>query len=218
MGLFSNKQATNLSERERLEAKYAAARGNLLLVIAMTLINIVLLMVNADSYFLFSAFIPYYLVMFGMMMCGKFPMEYYLEAGIEPEDIIFYDDSFLVTMGIMAAIILILYFLFWLLSKNNNIGWLIAALVFFAVDTFALLLIGGFSVDMILDYLLHAWVLYYLISGVVAHYKLRKLHDCGFFFESVGAAAPGAPEAPIDPAVDQQGAPSVNKTYDITWH
>ena len=45
-----------------LESKYNKSIANLLLVVIFTVINIVLLVLNANSYFLFSAFIPYFAV------------------------------------------------------------------------------------------------------------------------------------------------------------
>ena len=69
--------------REDYEQKYNSSRGQLLFVLAMTVINIVLLVSKSDLYFLFSAFIPYFLVDLGMYMCGMYPSEYYLEDGFD---------------------------------------------------------------------------------------------------------------------------------------
>ena len=63
-----NKQ--NTSERYNLENKYNTTRYNLLLVIGFTLVNIILLVTNSDRYFLFSAYIPYTVANFGMVMCS----------------------------------------------------------------------------------------------------------------------------------------------------
>ena len=67
----------NLSKRQRLEQKYNSARINLALVVAFTLVNLVLLAVNADTYFLFSAYVPYLITSVGMLICGKYPAEFY---------------------------------------------------------------------------------------------------------------------------------------------
>ena len=77
----------NLSKRQRLEQKYNSARMNLALVVAFTLVNLVLLAVNADTYFLFSAYVPYLITSVGMLICGKYPPEYYEEIG----DMVFFD-------------------------------------------------------------------------------------------------------------------------------
>ena len=80
MAFFNNNpKPTNLSPRQALEVKYNSARGNMLLVVVFTLINIVLLMTNANSYFLFSAFVPYMLISEAWFYTGRYPQEAYGE-------------------------------------------------------------------------------------------------------------------------------------------
>ena len=87
---FGQKQsATPMSPRAALEAKYHASRGNLLLVVVFTLINLVLLLTNSYTYFLFSASLPYVIVDFGMFYCGKYPAELYADI----PDMVFLDPS-----------------------------------------------------------------------------------------------------------------------------
>ena len=116
-----------LSDRQTLEAKNKNARGNLLLVVVFTVINIFLLVTESSTYFLFSAFIPYLLVDLGMWYGGMYSPEYYGEyypgAGYS-------DMPILVVFMVIAAIILLLYLVSWIFSKKNRIGWLIFALVF----------------------------------------------------------------------------------------
>ena len=171
INFFGGKQtAQTVSPRQVLESRYSAARANLLLVVAFTLVNTVLTLVGSDLYFLFSATIPYYLVLQGMFLCGKMPAEIYEDMMFE-----FFDPSLLVILSVIAAVILLLYFLAWLFSGKHRVGWMIFALVLFVLDTASLLLIYGLSPNMILDILFHAWVLYYLVAGVMAHFKLKKL-------------------------------------------
>ncbi len=194
--LNKNNQAP-LSPRAVQMNRLATARGNLLLVVLFTLINVVLGVAGAGTYFLFSAFIPYFLVMFGMIMCGKVPIEW-PDSELLPMPQL--DTSFLVIMVSIAAVILLVYFLLWLLSKRYTMGCLIAALVLFALDTLAFLFLGGISADSIIDLLFHAWVLYYLIVGIVAVCKLKKLPP----EDTVVLTAEGTDEAgdaSADPAV-----------------
>lgn len=170
---FKNQQsAKTMSERDLLEAKYKSSRGNLLIVVLLTVVNMVMLLANAGSYFLFSAFIPYYMTLIGMDLCGKMPAEYYGEYYGQFE---FWDQSFLISMIVIAVFILLLYLLSWFLSKNHKVGWLIFSLVFFSVDTLCMILLLENPAGSILDILLHVLVIYYLISGIRAHYKLMKL-------------------------------------------
>lgn len=171
--IFKNQQTNQtLSPREILESKYKSSRLNLLIVVALTAVNMVMLLTNSDRYFLFSAFIPYMTTFFGMMMCGKFPAEFY---GEDYASAVFLDQSFFISMIVIAVFILVLYLLSWLLSKKHKVGWLVFALVLFSVDTLCLLFMGGNLSENIVDILFHAFVIYELSSGIRAHSKLKKL-------------------------------------------
>ena len=172
--LFGKGNTQQLSQREILVNKYQSARHNILLVVAFTLINIILLVTNSNSYFLFSASIPYFIVDLGMLLCGKYPQEYYVGelAGIGT-----LNDTFFVVTLVVAAVIVLLYLLSWIFCKKPRVGWMIFALVFFAIDTIGMLYLMGISTDAILDIVFHGWVIVSLISGVTAYFKLKKLPE-----------------------------------------
>lgn len=147
------------------------SRLNLLLLVAFTLVNIVFVITKSDLYFLFSATVPYFLAVYGLFWTGHLPDEV-----PEGQKIEFLPDSFLVVMLVIAAAILLLYLLFFFLSKKH-FGFLIAALAFFAIDCAYMiytLFSAGFEASNLIDLAFHGWVLYYLISGVIAGVKLRK--------------------------------------------
>lgn len=160
------------SSRQVLESKFASARHNILLIVVFTAINIFLLVTNSNTYFLFSAYIPYILVDFGMLFCGMYPSEFYTGefGGME-----FLDKSFFaITLGV-AVVILVLYLLSWILSKKDRVGWMIFALVFFSIDTVLMFLLNGIAMESIIDVVFHGWVIYSLASGVHAYYKGKKI-------------------------------------------
>jgi hypothetical protein len=173
MGLFNknqNQQAQPFSQRQQLERRYASARMNLLWVVLFTAINIVLLVSNSYTYFLFSAFIPYAIVDYGMIVCGKYPADFYGDLSQYQ----FFDSTVLVVLIAVAAVICVLYLLCWIFSKKRRVAWLIVGLVFFALDT-VFMLLGGISADRILDIVFHGWVIISLTGGIIAHSKLKKL-------------------------------------------
>ena len=173
MGLFNknqNQQAQPFSQRQQLERRYASARMNLLWVVLFTAINIVLLVSNSYTYFLFSAFIPYAIVDYGMIVCGKYPADFYGDLSQYQ----FFDTTVLVVLIAVAAVICVLYLLCWIFSKKRRVAWLIIGLVFFALDT-VFMLLGGISADRILDIVFHGWVIISLTGGIIAHSKLKKL-------------------------------------------
>lgn len=171
--LLNNQNCTVPSKRATLEGTYNTSVHNLLLVIAFSVINIVLLVANASTYFLFSAFIPYFITDCGMFFSGSYPAEYYYDMG----DFVFSNKSFLTVTVVIAAIILLLYFLCWFFAKKQKVGWLIAAAVLFGVDTLAMFALNGFSIDSILDVVFHIWVIWSLINGIITYYKLKKLPE-----------------------------------------
>ena len=166
---FNQKQ---LPPRALYEQNYKISRMNLLIVTAITAINLILLITNSNSYFLFSAFIPYFIAGTGMMLCGHFPEDYYTDdlAGMN-----FLDDSFFVITLLIAIVLTLLYLLAWVMSSKNRVGWLIFALVLFGLDTLGMFLINGLALADILDVLFHGWVIYYLIMGIMAHKNLKNL-------------------------------------------
>jgi hypothetical protein len=153
-----------------LRQKYATARIDLIFLIALTVLNIVMVFVSPDRYFLFSASLPYSLVLEGAVLCGLLPPEYYEGLGIYE----YVDISYMITVSVIAAIVIIAYIVFWIFSKKK-VGFLIAAACLFAADTVYMLWYFGISGSSLFDILLHGLVLYYFINGIIAHYKMKKI-------------------------------------------
>ena len=162
----------NLPQRRLLEERYNKSRHNLLLVLIFTAINIVLLVTNANSYFLFSAYVPYMLVDLGMDLCGMYPAEYY---GAEYSEYVFLNPSFFAICLGIALVILAMYLLSWIFSKKARVGWLIFSVVFFAIDFIILLLIVEIDSSIMMDVVFHIWVIVSLMMGIISHFKLKKL-------------------------------------------
>ncbi|MBQ7331327.1 MAG: hypothetical protein IJW94_06015 [Oscillospiraceae bacterium] len=174
MNLFNNKNSSGveISQKQLLQNKYTNAANNILWVVVLTVINIVLLVTNSNTYFLFSAFIPFFLVDIGMYLCGMYPSEVYGEDFAAME---FLPQSFFTITLCFAAVILILYVISWVFSKKQKCGWMILALVFFSVDTLVMFVLNGIVIESIIDYAIHAWVIVSLINGLVSYSKLKKL-------------------------------------------
>lgn len=129
---------------------YNSARINLLVMIALTVINIIMLMTDSSYSFPFSATAP--------IVSASVGYTYAFMTGLNTA----------IYIGIaIAAVIVILYLLCFIFSKKSR-AWMIVALVFFSIDTAIIILwsIAGFVVSDIIDIAFHAWVMYYLIIGV----------------------------------------------------
>lgn len=182
MSLFNKNADPNAAKPVKTpETTYAAARSNLLLVVAFTAVNLVLTLINADLYFLFSATVPQFILGIGY--------------------------AFETTTAIaVAAVIAFLgagvYLLCWWLSKKHR-GWMVVALILFALDTLAALAMVAMDTGMLLDLVFHVWVLFYLISGVSAMVKMKKQAE--------------QPEMPVyaegDPVYPAEFAPPAEPVY-----
>lgn len=181
--------ANPLAPRVMLESKYKTARYNLLLAVAFTVINIILALTASDTYLLFSAFVPYFMVYMGMVLCGKFPPEFY--EALELELVEAWDSSLLIIMIVLAIMILAMYVLCFVMSGKYRSGWFTVALVLFIIDTVLLLVLNGIS-GSIVDILFHAWVIYYLIVGISSVKKLKAL----------------PPDEPAEPVAQSEGEES----------
>lgn len=169
---------SQISEKLRLQSKYNAARANILLAAILSIINVILLAANADIYFPFSATFPYSLISGARLLCGMYPEEFYIEYAEYTGEPVMTEflPPVIFTITLVIAILLIAVFsLCWLLSKKRT-GWMIAALVLFVLDTLYLLSMG-ISIDILIDIIFHAWVLYSLIAGVAAAFKLKSIPD-----------------------------------------
>jgi len=131
---------------------FNTARSNLLLVVAFSAINVILRLVSADTYFLFSASAP--LALLDIAVIIDIP-------------------AVTAVAAVLAFVVIGLYLLCWALSKKHR-GWLVVALVLFVLDTLVLLALYD-VVAMIIDLLIHVWVLYYLITGTVAVSKMKNM-------------------------------------------
>jgi hypothetical protein len=158
-----NNKGIDKNSREYLEKKVASARHSLLLVLIFTVINLVMLLVDSNSYFLFSASVPYYLTAFGLGM----------DMGMGTSGI----GVFTTTALVISVVILVMYLVCWLLTKKRP-AWYVVAAVLFALDTVVLVLVAlGFDAiaDSVMDFVFHAWVIIELFQAVSANKKLKNL-------------------------------------------
>lgn len=135
-------------------------RHTLIVVMIITLVNMLLVLVEAPIYFLFSASVPYYLTIFGYAM----DLELSGGAGI-----------FTIIAVVVSMAILAVYLLCWINGKKK-ISWLTTALVLFSVDTLCLAILAILAEDAscIMDLTFHALVLAYLGYALSADKKLKE--------------------------------------------
>ena len=158
MGFASKSSGTSIAERQGqlnpATRKFELARGNLLIAIILTVVNIAFYLLQTDTYFLFSIAYPYYM----------------------------FDTEFIVD-AVLPLAVLALYVLCYLLSKKRP-GFMIVALILFIIDCLFLVGYSFYAVeatggaitlgDFIIDYLTHIWVLVYLIIGVCNCKRYRE--------------------------------------------
>lgn len=149
-----------MSLREETQMKYNRSRANLLLVAIVSIINLFSLAFS-QSYFLFSARLPALFVE--------------LALPISEEEVVEFS-NFIVPI-IIGVILTVPYLLCFFFSKKH-IGWIIPALVFFSIDCLYIIFLALFDFTaVIIDIFFHAWVMFYLITGVIHGFKLKKLPE-----------------------------------------
>ena len=157
--------------------RFNRARTNLLAVVILTLANLVLIALDVNIGFPFSAVVPQVILIWTM------------------------DISMPVAMAV-AVIFVSFYLLFYFLSKRWRV-FILVAFIFFALDTLYLLdlmLTFGFT-DFLLEIAFHAWIHFYLITGTVAWAKLRKVSR-DEFTELMSAVKEEADKEELDSALD----------------
>ncbi len=157
------------------ESKLNNARLAILLIVVFSIVNIFAI-AFAEMYFLFSAYLPQVFISIGIY------------SGSE---------ELFLGMVILSLIYVFPYLLCWIFSKKR-VGWMIAALVLFSIDSVFFFIdlplyleAGDFS--FIMDLVMRIYALGCLIMGVV--YGLKKGKE-----DAAAEAAPplGADEMPLD--------------------
>lgn len=155
-------QNEDKSSREYQEQLLGRSRGFFLTIIIFTVINLVLLVLNQGTYFLFSASIPYYLTGISLVMDGG-------AVG----------QNAAVALGV-SAVLLGFYLLCWLLSARKPV-WLTIGICIFAVDTAALIYVClkllESPLDGLFDLLIHALLIWEMSKGVTAAKNLKDMPE-----------------------------------------
>ncbi len=162
-----------ITERQKLERRYKGALSSLLLIAAFSGVNLLLLLINSDTYFLFSAYIPYLLGDYAMFFCGRYPAEVYADV----PDIEFFGTEIFAVFVAAAVVFVLFYLLCFLFARKKKAVWLIFALTLFVIDTLVMFIVVGFYIDMIMDIIFHVWAIVSLALGISAYLKLKKLPE-----------------------------------------
>lgn len=150
--------------------RYDLARRALLLMVLLTVANIVWLMFDLDASSVCSAVLPILITRAGVML-------YVLDLPLYA----------VILCGVAVALLLAAYVTCWGLSQKRG-GWLLAAMILFGVDLLGMLymVISSFviavaeklSTDllvMIVWVVFEFAVMFFLVRGVIAKHKLRKI-------------------------------------------
>lgn len=188
----NNPAAIPTTPRQVTEAKYKRSRANLLLVIIASVINLFTLALN-NSYFLFSLSLPSIPLEVIMM---DFPEATFAE---------------LLIPIVIGFVLTLPYLICWIFSKKRP-GWMVVALVFFLIDCFLLITLYDLT-SVIFDILFHAWIMFYLITGVRNGFKLKKMPEDEPLpsFQEIASE-----EAPVEaPVLTEEEAVEIDAQTDV---
>ena len=159
-------------ERKRYERIYGISRHGILIIVLFTLMNLIIKLRTYGDCFIFSAYIPYVLLEYGMLYSGVYP------EGFDPGGLTRmakYDTSFFSIMMVVAVVIVVIYMYCWKYSKKNRSGFMITALLMFSVDTLSYFMSNGVSFDGITEIIFRTVILIGLIAGVIAYFRIKEL-------------------------------------------
>jgi len=148
-----------MTQKQRYIRQIISGRSNLMMMMALTGINIILYALKTSISFPFSAFLPELSLLLGVLNYG--------ETG----------SILILLLGTGGFVILAGIYIMCYIKTKTNTNWFKTALVLFAVDTIAYLYFMAPLMDIttIIDLLFHVWLLYYLVMAVDAGSKLKKL-------------------------------------------
>ena len=151
------------SERERCEIKFTSGRINLFVFIIITVVNIAAFIVNQSVLLPFSAAVPYYAVAYG-----------YLPGYIS------------VTTGWMVAMMYFLVAIVCWIRAKDDWRWLLGGFALVTFDTIAFfwLLSQSLTISVWPDIIFHAWMMYYLSTGVRHGRKLECIPGTEFIADT----------------------------------
>ncbi len=171
--LSGNTEPVVITERMKLERRYKSSLTSLVLIAAFSGVNLLLLLINSDKYFLFSAYIPYLLGDYAMFFGGRYPEEYYADV----PDMEFFGSGIFAMFVAVAVLFVLFYLLCYVFAKKKKAVWLVFALALFVIDTGIMFIVVGFDAGMIIDVIFHVWAIASLALGVSAFVKLKKLPE-----------------------------------------
>lgn len=156
----------NKKSPEYLLSKAKSGRHSLLLIVIFTIINLVMILVDSGTYFLFSASVPYYVTLLLKAIENGFSDGAWVNGPATIGALVF------------SFVVLTVYFLCWLLSDKHR-GWLTAALVLFIIDTIAMMVFTQLLYDNpmsnIIDLVFHVWAITELFQATRARRKLQNM-------------------------------------------
>lgn len=153
------------SYRANLQQQLSIARRTLLGVVVMTIVNLVLLLTNGNTYLVFSASVPYYLAFLGKVIDNSFSS-------------MVTNGTYTATGLVMGLVILSVYLLPWFLSKRYG-NWLYLASGLLCLDLLALTAVSALLFESItgtaVDILVHIVAIVQIGKGAKASQKLKNL-------------------------------------------
>lgn len=155
-----NNNVAQMTPFENAYLKYKGAIGNLLIVLAFTAINVIMCAAGSNTYFLFSASVPYFVASVGQAL--------YLKTGVS---------SYIWIFAVVAVSLLIPYLICWIFAKKHY-GFMIAAFVYFIIDSllFVWMVLSADSIaSSVFDLVFHVYVIVCLVNGVKYGATLKKL-------------------------------------------
>lgn len=184
----------NAKRQATPQTKYATlGRSSLITIVIFSIINMISLPLT-NSYYLFSAYFPFY--------CSAIGTEFYLNDG---------SVAMLLLFSAVGLLLLVPYILCYAFAPRH-VGWMIGATIIFCIETLfavgdALLMLSSGSGSMIADCFIHIAVSVMLIIASVCGVRRSR---AGLPLTTLTDAELPAPFAPIAEVAPQAEAPAAD--------
>lgn len=159
-----NLQVPNTVKKNQYLNRWRGGAWTLFLIGAFSVLNILMYAFGSNSYFLFTAYLPYSFGITGVdYLTGWYDTP--VDSGI---------GTFFLSF---SAVFIILYFVIWFFSRKKA-GWLIAGLVLFLLDTLYMvyaMIASGDPAWFTMDCIIHALAIAEIAVGLHAALKYGKL-------------------------------------------
>ncbi len=172
-------QQSASQQRQLFDRQIKSGRLAILLIVIATVINLIILFVDAPFYFYLTAALPYYLFFLSGLFCGIFAEGMYTEIGTtKAEMAVLESPGSFVASALFAVAVLAFFLVCWFFCQKKR-GWFLAAAIAEGVNAIGLILplfvFENAVIDLVIGLVFHGFMVYWIALAYRADKKKSLL-------------------------------------------